>query len=837
MDIRHIQEELYPRIFTNAEMLFPELLLRRTAKGYVASGGSGLDGAQGKGAGKINYLETSPAVLFDNRSGITRNVIKYIQEREHLPSYLDALRFCAKSVGYSLSEDAITRAGGEDSHAFELEQQKRQAFEDVQRLFVQFLWNGKENRALAYLRARGYTDDDIRAMNAGSALPFPQLQQHLRTNGYSDEVITALGLQSAVPDRTESGAWHRIGETYLVSFPIRDTVGRMQGFIIRADNVLHDEAGKERFPKYVFTKNLSKAVPIGFNHTLVNAHVIAVEGIVDALFLQARGFRTVIAVGGKHLTDEQLQTLERYRIRSLTLCFDNDAAGKRGTAETIEKIRRRNFTENISVSAHNTMHSSWNLYVCRPDALQTSKDPDEFVRTFGNEAFALVLQKEVDSAEHFMARFIAEEAGVKRDADYSPKQRDEALERSWAYSRYLQTPFQTYDFLQELSVQTGLDANVLNSAGNLALEYHRREAERGQLAKALSEAETALRKGGDAHLIRSALQVKLHRADSASLELTPYRIETFLDEIAHTPDGLRTGYPELDESLCLSQNGITIIAARPSHGKTSFKMNLLLNLLKLYPDRTFTFFSYEEPVKIITLKLLNMLSGVRFQGQQLQDLIEYLRHQHSANGVNTSSTNSAFSKMSGQASIEAVEEAKRTLGGYLESGRLVLAGERYAPEDIRRILTRLQDSVNVGGVFVDYVQKIKPTGKFSTRQLELQEVSAQLHGIAVDLHVPMIVGAQFNREVRTESDIRDDCLREAGDLEQDANLVLALWNPAKSDMDDNPKASAIANTASNLDPRRVELKVKTLKNRDGAVNLKGVTLLYDMPLSTIRSAR
>jgi len=44
--------------------------------------------------------------------------------------------------------------------------------------------------------------------------------------------------------------------------------------------VLYDEAGKERFPKYVFTKNLKEATPIGFNHTLANSHLIAVEGIV-----------------------------------------------------------------------------------------------------------------------------------------------------------------------------------------------------------------------------------------------------------------------------------------------------------------------------------------------------------------------------------------------------------------------------------------------------------------------------------------------------------------------------------------------------------------------------
>jgi DNA primase catalytic core len=828
MDIRHIQEDLYPRIFSHAETLLPEFLLRRNSKGYSATGGNGLDGSQGKGAGKINYLATSPAVLFDNRSGITRNVIKYIQEREHLPSYIDALRYCAKAVGYTLSDDILKRSSEQGQHEIELDQQKRQAFEEVQRLFVQHLWNNKENRAFAYLQQRGYSDDDIRAMNAGCALPLPHIQQHLRSNGYTDEVITALGLQSAVPDRSEAGKWHRIGETYCVSFPIRDSIGRMQGFIIRAGEIFYDEAGKERFPKYVFTKNLSKATPIGFNHTLANSHLIAVEGIVDALFLQARGFPNVIAVGGKHFTDEQIQTLERYRVRSLTLCFDNDSAGKSGTAETIEKIRRQSFSHD----ALDNSRAKWNLYVCRAEAFQTAKDPDEFVRMFGNEAFANVVEKQIDSAEQFMAAYIAHNAGMLRDDFYSPKQRDEGLERCWSYLRYCSSPFQQHDFTQEFSKQTGLDATILANAGNLAIEFEHRAAERTRLTQALSDAHTALRNGTDPAHIRAELHHKLQRIDTIHAHVPPYSMETFLSEIGHTPDGLKTGYPELDETLCLSQNGITIIAARPSHGKTSFKMNLLLNLIRQYPERTFAFFSYEEPVKIITLKLLNILAGVRFQGQQLSDLIGYLRHQHT---TDLHPTNVNGKNVNGKACIEAIEQAKATLGMYLESGRLVLAGERYSPKAIRQMVAELQNSVTVGGVFVDYVQKIKPEGKFATRQLELQDVSAQLHGIAVDMHVPMIVGAQFNREVRTESDVRDDCLREAGDLEQDANLVLALWNPAKTDSDDT-KISSI-NTASQADIRRVELKVKTLKNRDGAVNLKGVPLLYDMPLSTIRSAR
>jgi replicative DNA helicase len=493
--------------------------------------------------------------------------------------------------------------------------------------------------------------------------------------------------------------------------------------------------------------------------------------------------------------------------------------------------------------------ASWKLYACRPEALSPAKDPDEFVRTHGTEAFQALLQREIYSADRFAARFIAEQYGgiqtsIQDDeanthaTTWNDTNRDKALERLWQYAQYLHSPFQTQDLVQEFSTATGLSVDILQTAQTLALEHQRREHERNRLARVLAEADGSLRRGETTDEVQYRLRTALQGIEaSTAQELPRYTLQQFLSEIRTMPEGLQTGYPELDEHLRLSQNGITIIAARPSHGKTSMKMNLLLNLLAQHPDRTFVFFSYEEPVKIITLKLLNILAGVRFQGQQLPDLTAYLRQQTAHHEASSG--------------IAALEEAKHTLGGYLESGRLVLSGERYTSHEIKSVIHRLKNSAqhfaqnlvqhalqknsfNIGGVFVDYVQKIKPHGKFTTRQLELQHVSADLHSIAVEHNIPVIVGAQFNREVRTESDIREDCLREAGDLEQDANVVLALWNPAKANTEET--SLHLASVAAQ-DPRRVELNVKILKNRDGAVHLKGVPLLYDMPLSTIRSFR
>ena len=72
---------------------------------------------------------------------------------------------------------------------------------------------------------------------------------------------------------------------------------------------------------------------------------------------------------------------------------------------------------------------------------------------------------------------------------------------------------------------------------------------------------------------------------------------SLLDEIATLPPAYKTGYSSLDKFIGFTPGAITLIAGRPSHGKTTFMFNLLLEMSKLYKDESFYFFTYEEPVK------------------------------------------------------------------------------------------------------------------------------------------------------------------------------------------------------------------------------------------------
>ena len=91
-------------------------------------------------------------------------------------------------------------------------------------------------------------------------------------------------------------------------------------------------------------------------------------------------------------------------------------------------------------------------------------------------------------------------------------------------------------------------------------------------------------------------------------ELRPYSLVDLGEDIATNREGLTTGWPAVDKLFRIPQEALTIIAGQPSHGKTTVLMNLFLNSVKLYPEKQFLFYSYEENSKHLALKAIMNLS-------------------------------------------------------------------------------------------------------------------------------------------------------------------------------------------------------------------------------------
>lgn len=266
-------------------------------------------------------------------------------------------------------------------------------------------------------------------------------------------------------------------------------------------------------------------------------------------------------------------------------------------------------------------------------------------------------------------------------------------------------------------------------------------------------------------------------------EFEPYTLESLLKDLKKTPDGLKTGYVCLDNLTRISPEAMTIIAGRPSHGKTTFMLNLLLNMIEEYQDKTFAFFSYEESKRQLGVKLINILAKQEFNSDQnIHTLKQYIQ---------------------GKCDIDnkRIENATTKFDKFAKNNRLFLIDKNYSIEELSEKINALNETLNIGTIFIDYIQKIKAKGDHNTRQEELQEVSGQIVETAKANSIPIILGAQLRRSNTKSENISLDNIRECGDIEQDTNLALGILNKSMSREENNNKIT--------------DFKVKIMKNRNG----------------------
>lgn len=297
---------------------------------------------------------------------------------------------------------------------------------------------------------------------------------------------------------------------------------------------------------------------------------------------------------------------------------------------------------------------------------------------------------------------------------------------------------------------------------------------------------------------------KSFRESTVTPELKVYGWEELGRDLMNTRPGQQTGYKALDHYVRIPRGAITVVAARPGDGKTSLQLNLLLNMLRNpeNKDYKFYFFSYEETQKYIATKLIMIMAGqVLHNKENLSAYLCYLNDRYK--GIKRRS-NSNINR--------AVEEFKSYTS--VEPKRLTIIDQPYKINKLTSILNLVGQDKQTGAVFIDYIQKISLESnlRVTARYLEIKIVSELLLDIAKYGDIPLIVGAQLGRNASHNGELTLHSLRESGDLEQDANVVLGLRKESMEDEEDSNGP--------------VNLHVHILKNRGGPAGGK-VTLDFD----------
>ena len=220
--------------------------------------------------------------------------------------------------------------------------------------------------ALAYLNGRGINQEIINSFSIGYALDsFTSLLSNLGRHGYKGEELLAAGLVAMGRQQLYDKFRNR------VMIPIKDPKGKIVGF---GGRVLDNST-----PKYLNTaetewfnkRRLLFAMDVAYKAIRTSRQAIVVEGYMDAISLHAAGISNVVASMGTAFAAEQAKLLQRIA-DEVVFCYDSDSAGRKASVRAVSIARTAGLKVRIA-------------------GVPEGKDPDEYVRRYGKEAFLKVV--------------------------------------------------------------------------------------------------------------------------------------------------------------------------------------------------------------------------------------------------------------------------------------------------------------------------------------------------------------------------------------------------------------------------------------------------------------
>ncbi len=331
--------------------------------------------------------------------GAGGDVVSFVMAMEGL-SYPDAVEHLANRAGIQMEEE------GERPRNRIRRDRVIGATTEAARFFHKALNAPIGEGAREYLKNRALDSLTIRRFGIGFAPDsWDMLSKHLTAAGYTAEELEAAFLCR----RGKNGKLYDIFRNRIV-FPLIDTGGDVLGFSARRLNEADDrkyvntsDTPAFKKSKFVFGMNMAKN---SGEDTLIMC-----EGCMDAVALHRAGFGNAVATLGTAITAEQARLISRYA-KTVYLSYDSDSAGKNATLKGIKLLSE------VGVGA-------------KILDLGDTKDPDEYIKQFGAEAFRRVIKGSTGQMDYRLKE-IAEGFNMSL-----PEEKLRAFDRMCAYAASL----------------------------------------------------------------------------------------------------------------------------------------------------------------------------------------------------------------------------------------------------------------------------------------------------------------------------------------------------------------------------------------------------------------
>ena len=297
--------------------------------------------------------------------GAGGNVFTFIMEYEN-QTFPEAVKILADRAGIALPEAELTEEQ-------KRERNKRQLLLEINKTAANYFYyqlNGDQGQqAREYLENRRLSKETQIHFGLGYASKYSNdLYLYLKKKGYQDQILKETGLLTYDEKRgAHDKFWNR------VMFPIMDVNNRVIGF---GGRVMGDGTPKYlNSPETMLFDKSRNLYGLNYARTSRKPYMIICEGYMDVIAMHQAGFTNAVASLGTAFTAQHSVLLKRYT-QEVRLAYDSDGAGQKAALRAIPILKSAGI----------------NVRVIHMDPY---KDPDEFIKNIGTEAF----QERIDAAE------------------------------------------------------------------------------------------------------------------------------------------------------------------------------------------------------------------------------------------------------------------------------------------------------------------------------------------------------------------------------------------------------------------------------------------------------
>lgn len=727
------------------------------------------------------------------------------KEKSDVFTYLET--YVLKTAGFRETLTELGRLYGIDLHLTDSDKQaltRAALAREVAPALIDALRRNPQGETARYItETRGLKIDGVH-FGELTAQSIEDVKTSLKNRRYkyAYDDLRALGISQ---ERANSG--------YNCVIPVYRN-GQVQGFIFR--NIRPDVAKGDRY-KYSAGEGLTTC---GYCDTLTpETAAVLVEGQIDAIRLIQAGIPNVIATGGAKINDNIARLLHSRRINEIYYIPDTEYndQGQRKTSIISDAIQA---LQAAKVDGETVVNSLYIAEIPTPEGVNLNGykiDADTYGKEKGNDELAEFIEFApvlwYNWALDNLITWANEQQQAKGNVNIAAFQSRFDKIYSTCSNPYDQQGIKREIVGKHREIFEAF--NITPAALNTRDEWKRADRYAEAVKQAAADLNKAVQEQATPETVGAIIaRLSDAQADNVREDWRKQLGESFDDElkaIREQPETVATKW-ELGninpnggfihyEKIEFYPADITVFCAPTSHGKTMILFQSALDLVQS-TDKTYLYVSCEENKRQLVERALNVYTDIESTKDGKTEQGEYCfiqgtRKKTIKNVIRDAAPLACYGGFMGvsehyNAVSKKVREYINRYGQQVRP-RLKFVHSDATAESICNNITRTVEEyrntgVEVGAVFVDYMQLLTTESRNFSRHDELKDICKALRDTAAALELPVIIAAQLNRTVLNTQQgggldgITVANIGEGADIERIAHDIYLIWQTDKTNL-------------------------------------------------------